>query len=139
MINVSVHMSSQFLKVADLDKAILRKGLRRASRIVQQTSKRLITPKRRSKPGEYPGRDTGLMRRNVKVVVSKRPGKFWARVQVSTLPNSFFYPAVLSAGRKDHKLLSRKNFIGDAQELTKNQTEPIIRDAIRDSLKVWGK
>ncbi len=139
MINISLQMPSHFLKVADLDKQIMRKGLRRASRIVQQTSKRLIAPKRRSKPGEYPGRDTGLMRRNVKVVVSKRPGKHWARVQVSKLPNSFFYPAVLAAGKKNKTLLPRKNFIGDAQDLTKHQTEPIIMDAIRDSLKVWGK
>ncbi len=136
MIKVSCKLPN-YLTVMDLDRKTIKKGLRRVARLVQQSSKRLISPKRRSKPGEYPGRDTGLMRRNVKVVMSKKRDKLWARVQVSTLPNSFFYPAVLASGKKDHTLLPRKNFIGDAQDLTRHQTDPIIDDAISDSLKVW--
>lgn len=129
----------KYLTVMDLDRKTMKKGLRRAARLVQQQSKRLISPKRRSKPGEYPGRDTGLMRRNVKVVMAKRKNRLWSRVEVSTLPDSFFYPAVLAYGKRNHTLLPRKNFIGDAQDLTKDQTEPIIEQAITDSLKVWRR
>ena len=127
------------IDVMDLDKKIIKAGLRQASRIVQQTSKRLITSKRRSKPGEYPGRDTGLMRRNVKVVMSKRPTRLWSRVEVSTLKDSFFYPAVLAAGSEKRNILPRRNFIGDALEQTKDQTSRIIENALVKSLKVWGK
>lgn len=128
------------LDVMDLDKKVVKKGLRRASRIVQQTSKRLIAPKRRSKPGEYPGRDTGRMRRHVKVIYSKKPYTMWSRVQVSSFEDKhMFYPAVLAYGKKNHTLLPRRNFIADAQDQTRAQTDPIIEKAVWDALKVWRK
>lgn len=122
----------------EFDRKIIMKGLKQASRLTQQLSKRLISPKRRSKPGEYPGRNTGRMRRNVKVVNAKRRDRLWSRVEVASFKEDvMFYPAVLNYGRKDHKLEPRKNFIADAQAQLKKTTDAIIEDACWDALKVW--
>ena len=121
----------------DFDRKTVMQGLRKASRIVANQSKKLVAPKRRSKPGEYPGRDTGRMRRNVKVVSAKKKERFWTRVQVSSLKDHFFYPAVLAAGKKNRTLLPRRNFIADAQTQTIHTTEPIIQKAVWNALKVW--
>ncbi len=123
----------------DFDRKTVMKGLRKASRVVANQSKKLVAPKRRSKPGEYPGRDTGRMRRNIKVVSAKKREHFWTRVQVSSFKDKhFFYPAVLAAGKKNRTLLPRRNFIADAQTQTIHQTEPVINQAVWDALKVWG-
>lgn len=133
---VSVKLPGKFSQM-EFDRKTVMKGLKQASRLTQQLSKRLISDKRRSKAGEYPGRNTGRMRRNVKVVNAKRKDRLWSRVQVSTLKDSFFYPAVLNYGRRDHTLEPRKNFIADAQQQLKSTTDAIIEDACWSALKVW--
>ena len=97
------------LDVMDFDRKIVMTGLKKASKIVQQQSKKLISAKGPSKAGEYPGRNTGRMRRHVRIKNSKRKDHLWSRVQVSTIEDSFFYPAVLNYGRKDGRLKPRKN------------------------------
>ena len=44
------------LDVMDFDRKIVMTGLKKASKIVQQQSKKLISAKGPSKAGEYPGR-----------------------------------------------------------------------------------
>lgn len=131
------------LDVFDLDRKVVMKGLKQASKIVQQHSKRLISTKGPSKVGQYPGKNTGRMRRHVKVVSSKKKHRLWSRVQVASIEGSFFYPAVLNYGRGADKrggaLLPRRNFIADAGEATSVQTSRIIDRACTEAIKIWKK
>ncbi|MDO5352014.1 MAG: hypothetical protein Q4E81_04185 [Succinatimonas sp.] len=114
------------------------KGLRESSKLVKQQSKKLISKKKVSKPGELPGRRTGRMRRAIKTMSSRQKYKFWSVAQVCSIPNSYFYPAILIHGRKDGSLEPRKNPITEATKLLDKKTSKIIENAVIDSIKGFG-
>ena len=56
----------------DYDRKTVMDGLKGASKVVKQHAKKLVGKKRVSKPGEVPGRRSGDLRRNIKIINSKR-------------------------------------------------------------------
>ena len=137
-LTVSLQMP-KLLKVKDIDRKVLMKGLREASKVVSKQAKKLCSTKEVSKPGEIPGRHTGRMRRAIRNHASRRKDKFWSRTQVDTIKDAqVFYPAVLFYGKKNGSLKPRKNPIIEATKLTENKTSEIIEDAVIDSIKGFG-
>lgn len=113
-------------------------GLKGASKVVRQHAKKLVGKKRISKPGEVPGRQSGDLRRNIKIVNSKRKDRMWSKVQVSTIKDKFFYPAVLQAGRKKGSILKpRQDPMALAYSQHKQECEQIIEDAVVKAIKVF--
>lgn len=137
-LTVSLQMP-KVLKIKDIDRKVLMKGLREASKVVSKQAKKLCSTKEVSKPGEIPGRRTGRMRRAIRNHASRRQGKFWSRTQVDTIKDAdMFYPAVLFYGKKNGSLKPRKNPIVEATKLTEPKTKAIIEDAVIDSIKGFG-
>jgi len=119
----------------DFDRKPVMAVIRQEAAKVRQTSKRLVSAKKTSKPGEYPGRSSGLMRRYIRVKASKRRDRLWATVQVSTLPEKFWYPAVLNYGSEFVK--PRRNPIYSAGRIHEKEVTDAITNALWKSLKGW--
>ncbi len=136
-VNITVKIPKS-LKVKDLDRKAVMKALRESSKLVKQQSKKLISRKKVSKPGELPGKRTGRMRRAIKTISSRKKYKLWSVVQIKSIPDAYFYPAVIMYGRKDGTLKSRKNPITEAAKLLDRKTTEIIEDAVIDSIKGFG-
>ena len=122
----------------DYDRKTVMDGLKGASKVVRQHAKKLVGKKRISKPGEVPGRRSGDLRRNIKIINSKRKDRLWSRVQVSTIKDKFFYPAVLQAGRKKTPILKpRQDPMALAYSQHKQECEQIIENAVDKAIKVF--
>ena len=63
-----------------LDRKPLIKALRKGANVIAKASRKALNKNTVSKPGEIPGRDTGALRKAVKVEVARRPPGLWSAV-----------------------------------------------------------
>jgi len=117
------------IKIEGFDRIIfkkteLKKALRTGGRIVQKSSRKMISKRSVSKEGEFPGRVSGEMSRSIKIKFGSGGG--WVRIQPTNTANMRkYYPAFLIYGTK-RGLKPRKNFMQSAME----QNQSIIKSGI---------
>ena len=132
----------------DFDKKKIRKVLRKSGGIVQKEARQIVSRRAISSPGEYPGSDTGRLKRSIRLKVS-RPGFL-----VSIAPRMIsgmqrFYPAFLHYGvkqgaarRKDHKkqnltqwrVAPRGNYMVEALQRREIQARSALAKGLQESL-----
>ncbi len=126
------------LNALDFDRKTVMGALRQQARKIQKASKQLVSAKGPSQPGQYPGRDSGKMRKFIKVHASKKKTKLWTRVQVDTLPDEkFWYPSVLNYGSSKRNIQPRRNAIVNAGEMNATEAQNAIADAMWKGIKGW--
>lgn len=136
-IGFNVEMPKNLTSI-DFDRKPVMQALRAQARKIAQTSKRLVSARGPSQPNQYPGRDSGAMRRNIKVHASKKKDKFWARVQIDTIEGEkVWYPAVLNYGSDKRHIDRRLNPITAAGELSGAGAQNAITAALWKGLKGW--
>lgn len=147
----------------DFDKAGVKKAIRAIGMLVRRDSRKKVAisaVKRTrgkkvytgSKPGEYPRKLSGTLRRSITARVS-RPG-FMVKIQPDPkyYAKDNFYPAFLwygvtgKARRQDHKaqvkdgrwrIAPRANYMADALRENESTVRAILRDALQNSLKIY--
>ncbi|VWC26298.1 hypothetical protein BPS26883_06147 [Burkholderia pseudomultivorans] len=139
-----------FDRSIDFDKREVRKGMRKAGRIVERRAKALVAIRSRSVPGQYPGRKTGRLQRSIKTKVSR--SGFMVKVMPKKIAGMRdFYPAFLyygtrskSGGRRDHRSRStsklriepRGNYMSDAKDDGAREVRALLVDVYRRALTI---
>lgn len=123
----------EFHKTIDYDRPAMRRALRRGARHLTQESRRLVSRRAISEPGEIPGMQTGRLKRAIGTVSTGRFGG-WIKVGVRTIKGSEFYPAFLFYGSPKTGLAPRANFVTEALENKRDAVRGEIRAALRDAL-----
>lgn len=116
--------------VIDYDRKAMRRALVRGAAQIRKEARRIVSRRAISRPGEFPGLQTGTLKRAIGIV-SKGSKGGWVKVGVKTIKGSDFYPAFLFYGSPKTNLAKRGNFMVSALE-TKRET---VRDEIRAALK----
>lgn len=108
LLNLEITFPNGF-KYPDFDIKTLKKGLRKNGSLVAKEAKRLVSKKGVSEPGEYPGRQSGALRRSIKAKVS-RPG-YTVTVKPYKIPamGEHFYPAYVYYGHRKPKVRTAKD------------------------------
>lgn len=142
------------LKFADFDKSVLKPRMRKVGRDVVKLARKNVSRKAVSKPNEFPGRETGLLRRAITAKVSRSGFS----VGIMPYPSAFerakedFYAPFVYYGhrapntdseKEHHKVRTgskvaapRKNFVVDAVErYGKTRYEAEIRALLADAIK----
>lgn len=98
--NTEVHVGLEFHKIIDYDRKALRKALVRGASEIRKEARRLVSRRAISASMEFPGTNTGDLKRAIGVVSKGRMGG-WIKVGVrKTAKMSAFYPAFLFYGTK---------------------------------------
>ena len=89
--------------------------------------------------GAYPARRSGRMMRNVRVKKSKpqRRGSFWARVQIDSFKDAFWYPAPLLYGSSVRNIQAFRSPIIDAGNELGERSAREVQDAIDKVVQGW--
>ncbi|HSH72346.1 MAG TPA: hypothetical protein VK974_04735 [Methylophilaceae bacterium] len=118
---------------ADFDKKKIRKTLRIEGRAIQKIARKLIGRKAISRPGEFPGKQTGMMIRSIKVKVSR--SGFLVRIAPEKIPGmKDFYPAFLHYGSTKNNLAPRKNNMTEALDARRDISRNAILRSLQDSI-----
>lgn len=85
----------------DFDQRAVRKVIMKEAREIRKLARRLISRKAISKPGDYPGRNTGDLRRSISVIgLKKSMGALILPKQTPLMKARGFFPEMLSKGTK---------------------------------------
>lgn len=132
----------------DFDKKKVRKALRDSGRMIQKEGRRIVSQRAVSQPGDYPGRDTGTLRKSIRLKVS-RPGFLVSIAPRMVEGMERFYPAFLHYGvkqgavrQKDHKkqtisqwrVSPRGNYMVEALQRREVQAKTALANALKESL-----
>lgn len=118
----------------DFDGKQIRKTMRLLGREVQKEARRMVARRAISNPGEYPGKQAGVLFRSIRYKVS-RPG-FLVRIMPYKTPEmgDDFYPAYLLYGSKKRDLAKRGNYMVDALKAKREISRNAIKNALKDAL-----
>lgn len=130
---LELEVGLDFHSVIDYDRKAMRKALREGAAEVRKEARRIISRRAISSAGEFPGLQTGALRRAVGIV-SKGSKGGWVKVGIRTIPNSVFYPAFLFYGSRKTGLEKRSNFMSSALATKRESVRSQIRAALKDSL-----
>jgi len=125
------------------EKRELKKAIRKGGNVVLKESRRLISSRAISGSGQFPGMDSGTMRKAIKVKVGSGGG--YVRVmpymteemRAKTMDKngkSYFYPAFLYYGTS-RGLRPRKDFMVAALDNKQAEIRAAISQALRDALR----
>lgn len=89
-------------KFFDFDKKVIKRGLRNVGRDIRKEARQLISRKAVSAPGDFPGKDTGVMSKSIKATVSRSGHSVWIR-PTKTAGMRDFYPAFVIYGHRGPK------------------------------------
>lgn len=132
--------------VSDFDAKRLRPFLRRIGAAITKDARKRISSSEVSTEGQYPGMDTGAMRRAIRVKLFKSGYGLKVYQDMPKKPGAqdhFFYPAFLRYGAKNKnkpnwRIKPRKNYIEDAANDQRQSTMLIVKAALEASLKeIW--
>jgi hypothetical protein len=130
--DISIHIEGSFRGLI-YDRREQKAALKKGGAVVRKEARRLIARRAVSAPGEFPGRDKGIMSKAIKVKPGSGGG--YVKVMPYRIPemgdrDDAFYPAFLMLGT--HRgLRPRKDFMVAA--LDNKQAE--IRQAIYEALR----
>lgn len=123
----------EFHKAIDYDRRAMRKALRAGTKPIIQEARRIVARRAVSGAGEFPGMQTGRLKRAIGIVSTGSKGG-WIKVGVKSIPGSIFYPAFLFYGSPSTGLAKRGNFIVAALAAKREAVRGPIRAALAASL-----
>lgn len=100
MAMVSVRIEGANLHYRDFDRRAVRKGMRKVGSDVRKIARKMVARRAVSRPGEPPGKDSGVLQKSVRAKVSR------SGFSVSVYPNKtaemgdVFYPAFVIYGHR---------------------------------------
>ena len=130
---VELQVGLEFHKTIDYDRKAMRKALVRGAAEVRKQARRLVSRRSISLAGDFPGAQSGALKRSIGIV-SKGTKGGWVKVGVRSIPNSVFYPAFLFYGSPKTGLEKRANFMTAALDEKRESVRSMIRDALKNSL-----
>lgn len=140
MLETKVTFNKGF-KVFDLffHRKAMRQAMERVGKDVQLAARALVSRRATSRSGQYPGRQTGVLRRSIRYRVS-RPG-FMVIIQPEKTQEmgKDFYPAFLRYGSRKRNFSARRDYMEDALKKKRNEVRKVIRRALRDAIKAARK
>lgn len=133
MTGLTLHVGLDYHSVIDYDRKQMRRSLVKGAALVRKEARTLVSRRMVSQPGEFPGEQTGAMRRAIGVTAKGSKGG-WIKVGVRTIPGSFYYPAVLFYGSPKRHIAARGNFMTAALANRASEVREQIREALRGAL-----
>ena len=130
---VELQVGLEFHKTIDYDRKAMRKALVRGAAEVRKQARRLVSRRSISLAGDFPGSQTGALKRAIGIVSRGSKGG-WVKVGIRSIPNSVFYPAFLFYGSPKTGLEKRGNFMTAALDEKREAVRSMIRDALKNSL-----
>ena len=122
-----------FHQAIDFDGKHLRRALVNGARAVRKEARTLVARRIVSQPGEFPGQQSGALRRAIGVIGRGSKGG-WIKVGVRAIPGSFYYPAVLFYGSPKRHIAARGNFMTAALAHKSEEIRDQVRSALRHAL-----
>lgn len=150
--DIALHISGfeGFDRSIDFDKREVRKGMRKAGRIVERRAKALVAIRGRSAPGGYPARRTGRLQRSIKTKVSR--SGFMVKVMPQKVAGMRdFYSAFLyygvrrksgvrggrgSRGTSSWRIEPRGNYMVDAKDDSEREVRALLVDVYSRALTI---
>ena len=130
---IALSVGLDFHKTIDYDRRAMRRALVKGAAVVRKEARKLVAQRVVSQPGEFPGEQSGAMRRAIGVIGRGSKGG-WVKVGVRSIPGSFWYPAVLFYGSPKRNIAARGNFMTAALANRSNEIRDQVRDALRHAL-----
>lgn len=136
-IQVVFDMEELNLRRSDIDVKAFRPKLRLIGRTLVKQARHKVSKVGVSGPNEYPGRQTGKLRKAIKYRLFKSG---FGLVLMQGMPDGAqeFYPSFLRYGSKRKRgglLQARKNYIEETGTTNKEFAFQVVREAIDESLK----
>lgn len=123
-----------FHKVIDYDRKAMRRALVKGAAEIRKAARRMVSRNAISTAGEFPGADTGTLKRAIGVIGRGSKGG-WIKIGVrKTATMKAFYPAFLFYGSKKTGLAARQNYITAALEEKRETVRSNIRGSLQNSL-----
>lgn len=138
-ISVTAKMPDHFLEKVTVDAEdtnVIMSALVGAAKDIRLLARRKMNSR---ESGTYPARRTGLMMRNVRVKKAKpnRGHSLWARVQIDSFKDKFWYPAPLFYGSKVRNIQAYRSPILDAGAELGERNAKEVQDAIDKVVQGW--
>ncbi|NDU86469.1 MAG: hypothetical protein G3H99_07630 [Ferrovum sp.] len=130
---IRLFIGLDFHSAIDFDRRFMRRALVKGAAVVRKEARTLVARRVVSQPGEFPGQQTGAMRRAIGVIGRGSKGG-WIKVGVRAIPGSFYYPAVLFYGSSIRHIEARGNFMTAALVNRAEQIRDQVRSALRQAL-----
>jgi len=127
---VDLEVGLRFHKAIDYDRRAMRKALASGAAVIRKNARRLVSRRAISNPGEFPGMQSGALRRAIGVVSRGSKGG-WVKVGVRSIPGHFFHPASLYYGSQKIGLAKRGNYM----EKSLSNSAATVRSGVREALK----
>lgn len=100
VVDVGVNWRDQ--RRIDFDKKKVRKTILAEAREVRKLARRMVARRAISSPGEFPGKDSGLLQKSIKVFPGRK-GAMFAVIRPHMISGmEVFYPGILNRGSKRH-------------------------------------
>jgi hypothetical protein len=129
-----VSVGLEFHKAIDYDRRAMRRALNQGAAEVRKEARRLVARRAVSAAGEFPGVDSGTLRRAIGVVKRGSKGG-WVKIGVRKIAGmDDFYPAFLFYGSPKTRLAKRGNYITAALATKRETVRSNIRGALKDCL-----
>lgn len=130
---IEAHVGLVGHKIIDYDRRAMRKALRKGAADVRKEARRIVSRRAVSQAGEFPGLQTGALKRAIGIVGRGSKGG-WIKVGVKSIPGSAFYPAFLFYGSPQTGLEKRGNFMTAALAARRESVRAMVQEALRHSL-----
>lgn len=131
---IELSVGLAFHKIIDYDRKALRKAMREGAAKVRKEARRIVSRRAISLAGEFPGMQTGTLKRAIGIVGKGSKGG-WIKVGVrKTTQMKDFYPAFLFYGSPSTGLAKRANFMETALGNKREEVRSQIRSALQNSL-----
>ena len=115
------------------NKRELKKAIRQGGAVVRAEARRLVSKRAISAPGEFPGLQSGALKRSIKLKVGSGGG--YAKVMPYKMPEmNHFYAAYLINGTS-RGLRPRKDIMTSALDNKQEQIRARIRQALNNALQ----
>lgn len=117
-----------------LNKKPIRASLVKGAAVVRKEARRIVSRRAVSLAGEFPGMQTGALKRAIGIVGKGSKGG-WVKVGVRSIPNSIFYPAFLFYGSPKTNLAKRGNFMEQALDGRREEVRSMIRTSFQQAIE----
>lgn len=123
----------EYHKTIDYDRKAMRRALVKGAAEIRKEARRIVSRRAISQAGDFPGMETGRLKRAIGIV-SKGSKGGWVKVGVKSIPGSVFYPAFLFYGSPKTGLAKRGNFMTAALATKRDAVRGEIRSALKNAL-----
>lgn len=131
---IELSVGLEFHKIIDYDRKALKKAMREGAAQVRKEARRIVSRRAISAAGEFPGLQTGALKRAIGIVGKGSKGG-WIKIGVrKSKEMKDFYPAFLFYGSPSTGLAARGNFMVTALNSKREAVRSQIRAALKDSL-----